>query len=124
MKAVIAAFLLSIVCFAQDSTKQPIPKIFEIPTADVYTRYRYIDNNAGNVTADDLQYRFTGRFRVNVPKTGTYFGSRLSLNLDETLLRRLFAAFLVILAINLAMKKPQPTDTARVHPTAESQTGP
>jgi hypothetical protein len=76
LKAVLIAFL-SIWCVAQDTTKQQTPKIFEIPTADVYTRYRYIDTNAGTVTADDLQYRFTGRFRVNIPKTGTYFGSRV-----------------------------------------------
>ena len=75
MKPFIVAFLLSLACFAQDAKQAP--KIFEIPTADVYTRYRYIDTNAGTVTADDLQYRFTGRFRVNVPKTGTYFGSRV-----------------------------------------------
>lgn len=75
MKPFIVAFLLSLACFAQDAKQTP--KIFEIPTADVSTRYRYIDTNAGTVTADDLQYRFTGRFRVNVPKAGTYFGSRV-----------------------------------------------
>jgi hypothetical protein len=63
-------------CVAQDTTKKS-PKIFEVPQADVYARYRYIDNNAGAVTSDDLQYRFTGRFRVNAPKIGTYFGSRV-----------------------------------------------
>jgi hypothetical protein len=29
------------------------------------------------VTSDDLQYRFIGRFRLNVHKTRTYFGSRV-----------------------------------------------
>jgi hypothetical protein len=31
----------------------------------------------GAVTSDDLQYKFTIRPRFNVPKTGTYFGSRI-----------------------------------------------
>jgi hypothetical protein len=66
--------LTALFTFAQDSTK---PLHFEIPQADVSTRYRYIDNNAGMVTSDDLQYRFIGRFRLDVRRTGTYFGSRV-----------------------------------------------
>jgi len=31
--------------------------IFEVPQADIYARYRYIDNTSGVVTSDDLQYR-------------------------------------------------------------------
>jgi hypothetical protein len=51
--------------------------IFEVPQADVYARYRYIDNTSGVVTSDDLQYRFTGRLKLNSRKTGTYAGSRI-----------------------------------------------
>jgi hypothetical protein len=51
--------------------------IFEVPQADIYARYRYIDNTSGVVTSDDLQYRFTGRLRLNLHKTGTYAGSRI-----------------------------------------------
>jgi hypothetical protein len=51
--------------------------IFEVPQADVYARYRYIDNTSGVVTSDDLQYRFTGRLKLNLRKTGTYASSRI-----------------------------------------------
>jgi uncharacterized protein len=36
---------------------------------------------------------------------GTYIGSKISLSLDETLLRRIFAAFLVLVAVQLVIKK-------------------
>lgn len=36
---------------------------------------------------------------------GAYFGSRLSLNLDEGLLRKSFAVFLALIAIQLFFKK-------------------
>ena len=36
---------------------------------------------------------------------GVYFGSKLSLTLDENLLRKLFAGFLVLVAIQLFFKK-------------------
>ncbi len=51
--------------------------IFEVPQADIYARYRYIDNTSGVVTSDDLQYRFTGRLKLNLRKTGTYVSSRI-----------------------------------------------
>lgn len=36
---------------------------------------------------------------------GAFFGSRFALSLDETLLRKLFAGFLVLVAIQLFFKK-------------------
>jgi uncharacterized protein len=36
---------------------------------------------------------------------GAYIGSKVALSLDETLLRRIFATFLVFLAIQLFLKK-------------------
>lgn len=61
-----------------DPAKQPAKKFFEVPQFDLYTRYRYIDNSPlGNVTADDVQYRFTWRFRANLHATGTSLNSRV-----------------------------------------------
>ena len=68
--------LLSSVGLAQQ-TAPTHHSIFEITQADAFARYRYMDNNAGQVTSDDLQYRFTIRPRLNIPVTGTYFGSRI-----------------------------------------------
>jgi hypothetical protein len=51
--------------------------IFEVTQADAYARYRYIDNQAGTVTSDDLQYRFTVRPKIKIPNVGMYFGSRI-----------------------------------------------
>jgi len=67
---------VSVLANAQQSPK-PRQSFFELPQADVYARYRYIDTNSGAVTSDDLQYRFTIRPKINVPHTGTYFGSRI-----------------------------------------------
>jgi hypothetical protein len=74
LKVFFVFFLLSLAALAQEPTK---PKVFEVPQADVSFRYRYIDNTQGVVTSDDLQYRFIGRVRLNVPWTHTYFGSRI-----------------------------------------------
>jgi hypothetical protein len=59
---------------AQSATK---PKWFELSHADLMSRYRYIDNERGRVTADDLQYRFTGRVKFNIPQSGTSLGARI-----------------------------------------------
>ena len=73
----ICLLLCTAVGFAQQSASSSKQRIFEIPQADAYARYRYIDNQLGAVTSDDLQYRFTLRPRINIPSTGTYFGSRV-----------------------------------------------
>jgi uncharacterized protein len=36
---------------------------------------------------------------------GAFFGSKIALGLDEVLLRRIFAAFLVIVAVQLVLRK-------------------
>jgi hypothetical protein len=62
------------------SAQQPSGKTnsyFDIPVADFYARYRYIDNTSGAVTADDFQYRFTIRPTLRFNETGTYETSRV-----------------------------------------------
>ena len=61
-----------------EPAKQAAKRFFEVPQFDLYTRYRYIDNSpSGNVTADDLQYRLTWRFRANLHATRTSLNSRV-----------------------------------------------
>ena len=69
--------LSSVIGLAQQPASANQPRVLEFTQADAYARYRYTDNQFGVVTNDDLQYRFTLRPRINVPRTGTYFGSRV-----------------------------------------------
>jgi hypothetical protein len=72
------SFLLLCCCWSS-AQQHPAGKqsILEVTQADAYARYRYIDNQVGAVTSDDLQYRFTMRPKVKIPRVGTYFGSRI-----------------------------------------------
>jgi hypothetical protein len=70
------AFALTL-CGAAFAQSASPPKWFDIPQADLMSRYRYIDNSGGAVTADDLQYRFTGRVKIGVPQWGTFLGARI-----------------------------------------------
>lgn len=69
--------LSSAIGLAQQTTSTKPRPVLEFTQADAYARYRYIDNQLGVVTSDDLQYKFTIRPRINIPKIGTYFGSRI-----------------------------------------------
>ena len=69
---------ISLLLGAASSAQTPLtPKWIDVPQADLMTRYRYIDNSAGAVTADDLQYRFTGRIKLGVPRWDTFVGARI-----------------------------------------------
>jgi hypothetical protein len=71
------ALVVAVSAFTLAQTQPPAKQpILEIPQADASVRYRYVDNTAGEVISDDLQYRFSVRPRVNLRKTGTYVGAR------------------------------------------------
>jgi hypothetical protein len=73
---VVAVLLLVTSAFAQQPANSP-PRIIDFTQVDVYARYRYVDTTSGAVTSDDLQYRISGRIRLNLHNTGTYVGSRI-----------------------------------------------
>lgn len=78
LRSCFLAAIILISVFAQGQQAQAgAQSIFEVPQADIYARYRYIDNTSGVVTSDDLQYRFTGRLKLNLRQTGTYATSRI-----------------------------------------------